>query len=564
MLEEISIKNLGVISEARLPFTKGLTVITGETGAGKTMVLTALQLLLGKRSDASIVRHGTDFVSIEGCWNVEGLKVVEDVKETGAIVEDNQLFINRTVHKDGKSRAVLGGKTTPASVLSKIGTGLVNIHGQSDQIQLKNAKAQREALDDFAGETLKKVLAEYAEKYENWKNLNRLIKDVKMNASARQREYEDLTEAVTAISAVNPVENEDVLLKQEIATLSNIDALRNSVAEALNAISSEDYDTPDPSTQLAIAVKSLSGTIEFDPIVAAAYDKAETVLASLQELTSDLSSYLDNIDGDSIQRLNDAQERLAQLNRLIRKYGTELQDVIQYWQEAEKSLTELDPENNNIEKLEQDLESSIKELNKTGDILTKMRKEAAQTLTSKVNEELEGLAMGGNKLFINITATEPNSYGKDDIAFMLKMPGTTEPRPISKSASGGELSRVMLSLQLVLAKDKTEFTYLFDEADSGVGGTTGIKIGEKLAELAKTSQVIVVSHLAQVAVFADNHLKITKNDDGSYVNSSVQVLTDETRVEEIARMASGVANSATGQEHAKELLDMAEDFKNKI
>lgn len=564
MLEEISIKNLGVISEARLPFTKGLTVITGETGAGKTMVLTALQLLLGKRSDASIVRHGTDFVSIEGCWNVEGLKVIADINETGAIIEDNQLFVNRTVHKDGKSRAVLGGKTTPASVLAKIGTGLVNIHGQSDQIQLKNAVAQREALDGYAGEALKEALAEYTDTYSKWKNLSRLIKDVKINATARQREYEELTEAIKTISAINPLPEEDATLKQEIATLSNIDALRNSVVEALNALSSEDYDSPDPSTQIAVAVKALNGTAEFDPHVAASTEKAEALLENLQELTSELSSYLESIDGDSIQRLNEAQERLSQLNRLIRKYGNDLNDVIEYWEKAERSVLDLDPENNNLDKLEEELEQLVKKLKTDADTLTSVRKEAAATLSSKVNEELEGLAMAGNKLLINITEVAPTAYGQDEVAFMLKMPGTTEARPISKSASGGELSRVMLSLLLVLAKDKTEHTQILDEIDSGIGGKTGIKIGEKLAELAKTSQVIVVSHLAQVAVFADNHLKIVKTSDGSFVNSSVQVLEGGERVKEIARMASGITESTLGQQHAEELIEMADKFKQKV
>lgn len=564
MLEEISIKNLGVISEARLPFTKGLTVITGETGAGKTMVLTALQLLLGKRSDASIVRHGTDFVSIEGCWNVEGLKVIADINETGAIIEDNQLFVNRTVHKDGRSRAVLGGKTTPASVLAKIGTGLVNIHGQSDQIQLKNAVAQREALDGYAGEALKEALAEYTDTYSKWKNLSRLIKDVKINATARQREYEELTEAIKTISAINPLPEEDTTLKQEIATLSNIDALRNSVVEALNALSSEDYDNPDPSTQIAVAVKALNGTAEFDPHVAASTEKAQALLENLQELTSELSSYLESIDGDSIQRLNEAQERLSQLNRLIRKYGNDLNDVIEYWEKAERSVLDLDPENNNLDKLEEELEQLVKNLKTNADTLTSVRKEAAATLSSKVNEELEGLAMAGNKLLINITEVAPTAYGQDEVAFMLKMPGTTEARPISKSASGGELSRVMLSLLLVLAKDKTEHTQILDEVDSGTGGQTAIRIGEKLAELAKTSQVIVVSHLAQVAVFADNHLKIVKTSDGSFVNSSVQVLEGEERVKEIARMASGITESTLGQQHAEELIEMADKFKQKV
>lgn len=561
MLEEISIHNLGVISHTRLPFTKGLTVITGETGAGKTMVLTAVQLLLGKRSDASIVRHGKEFTSIEGCWNVAGLNSLPDILETGAVVEDDQLYINRTVNADGKSRAVLGGKTTPASILAKIGGGLVNIHGQSDQIRLKSSVAQLDALDRYAGDKLTSALKKYGEVYQEWKELARTIKDVKVNASARQREFDDLTLAVAEISEVNPTPNEDDLLKQEIATLTNVDALKNSAVEALAAIDPEDYEVANVFSQLVVAVKALQSAAEYDPEMQKISDKAETVLDEAQELKDALSSYLDNIDGDSIYRLNQAQERLADLNRLVRKYGVTLDDVIEYWQKSDEKLVDLNPEANNVEKLDRQFIELAKKLEEHAGIVTKIRTEAAARLSKEVNKELAGLAMAGNKLVIEINVGSFSSTGVDEVNFMLKMPGATNARPINKAASGGELSRIMLALEVVLANPDITPTFIFDEVDSGVGGATAIEIGKRLSSLAAEAQVIVVTHLPQVAAYADNHLRVQKSSTDTFTETSVAQLSTEDRLEELARMLSGMSNSETGRAHAAELLEHANTHK---
>jgi DNA repair protein RecN (Recombination protein N) len=561
MLEEISIHNLGVISHTRLPFTKGLTVITGETGAGKTMVLTAVQLLLGKRSDASIVRHGKEFTSIEGCWNVAGLNSLPDILETGAVVEDDQLYINRTVNTDGKSRAVLGGKTTPASILAKIGGGLVNIHGQSDQIRLKSSVAQLDALDRYAGDKLTSALKKYGEVHQEWKELARIIKDVKVNASARQREFDDLTLAVAEISEVNPTPNEDDLLKQEIATLTNVDALKNSAVEALAAIDPEDYEVANVFSQLVVAVKALQSAAEYDPEMQKISDKAETVLGEAQELKDALSSYLDNIDGDSIYRLNQAQERLADLNRLVRKYGVTLDDVIEYWQKSDEKLVDLNPEANNVEKLDRQFIELAKKLEEHAGIVTKIRTEAAARLSKEVNKELAGLAMAGNKLVIEINVGSFSSTGADEVNFMLKMPGATNARPINKAASGGELSRIMLALEVVLANPDITPTFIFDEVDSGVGGATAIEIGKRLSSLAAEAQVIVVTHLPQVAAYADNHLRVQKSSTDTFTETSVAQLSTEDRLEELARMLSGMSNSETGRAHAAELLEHANTHK---
>ena len=562
MLEEISIKDLGVIQSATLPFTRGLTVITGETGAGKTMVLSALSLLLGKRSDASIVRHGSSFTSVEGCWNVEGLTILPAIQDVGATLEDGNLYVNRTVQKDGKSRAVVGGKTTPASVLATIGEGLVNIHGQSDQIRLKNPVAQRDALDAYAGKALVEALATYKELYGNWKTLTATIKDVKTNLVARQREFEELTTAIAEIDKVQPVTGEDEDLKTEAATLSNIEQLEEAAARALAYISNEEGDAPDIVDAANSVVKILSSVTEYDPAIEEMYQLAETIQINVTELSSNLASYLSNIDTNALERLNEVQERRAALTGLVRKYGVTLQDVIEYWETSSQRVTELDPEGSNLEKLEEQLVETVESLTKQAATISEIRSKSSISLQDAVNKELEGLMMSGNKLHIIITKSETFlPHGVDEIAFMLKTSGASEARPLNKSASGGELSRIMLALEVVLADPSITPTFVFDEVDSGVGGATAIEIGKRLSLLSRDAQVIVVTHLPQVAAFADNHLRVLKTNSESFTSTDVNQLSEDERIEELSRMLSGLSDSDTGKAHALELSQMASEYK---
>lgn len=561
MLEEINIKDLGVIQSATLHFTKGLTVITGETGAGKTMVLTALGLLLGKRSDSNIVRNGCSLTSVEGCWDMSGMSVPSAVESTGAVIEDGMLYMNRTVHSDGKSRAVVGGKTTPATVLSEIGENLVNIHGQSDQIRLKSSVAQREALDKYAGANLD-CLKVYQTLYERWRYLDNKIKDIKNNVAARERELEELTSAVAAISKVQPEQGEDDRLRNEIERLSNLEVLKDAAMLAMNVISTEDYNSIDLTGGINTVAKSLSDVAEFDEEMAKLSELAESIKINIDELSSGVSSYVDNIDVDALTALNEAQERLATLSSLIRKYGGSLDEVLAYWASSESRLQDLNPENSDISKLETELEEVYAEMVSTAAEVTASRKAASTQLEVAVNAELVGLAMAGNKLVISVEeASSFSSYGKDEIAFMMLTPGASSPRPLNKSASGGELSRIMLSLEVVLADPTVTPTFVFDEVDSGVGGATAIEIGKRLSKLSTEAQVIVVTHLPQVAVFGDNHLRVLKSASESFVSTDVKQLDNDERVGELTRMLSGMADSDSGQAHARELIAMADDFK---
>lgn len=563
MIEQINIRDLGVISDASLNFTKGLTCITGETGAGKTMVLTALSLLLGKRSDSGLIRHGAFQTSVEGCWYIpNSAQVLKMVEEIGGDCEDGQLFINRTVHTDGKSKAVVGGKATPASSLNAIGEHLVAIHGQSDQIRLKSPVAQREALDRYAGKTLVTALEAYSNLYTQWKHLTKEIDDIRNNQLARQREFEDLQVFVKDYEKVTPERNEDETLRIETDKLSNLEGIQEAASAAMQLLSSDDYDALDLSNLIGELAKHLLSVAEFDPELAKMADDAENLKSSIMDLSSTLSSYISSIDLDALTNLNQMHDRRAAINSLIRKYGTTLDDVIDSYERSSARMEELNPENSNLDVLREKLVELETQLATAAKTVYDLRVSAAERLCTAVTNELAGLAMGGSSLVINVSYTGTyTSTGADDIQFLLKHNGGGVAKPLGQGASGGELSRIMLSLELVLADPTTTPTFVFDEVDSGVGGSTAIEIGKRLASLAKTAQVIVVTHLPQVAAFADNHLRVLKTSGDDFISTDVSQLVDDEKVKEIARMLSGLDSSDTGTAHAVELLTFADNYK---
>lgn len=564
MLEEIVIKDLGIISDAKLNFNKGLNILTGETGAGKTMVLTALGLLLGRRSDSSIVKANTLSTSVEGCFYIKSNPAVElIVDEAGGSIEDSQLYINRTVFSDGRSKASAGGKGTPASVLTAIGEALVSIHGQSDQVRLKSPTAQREALDGYNKKFMLPIIEAYKASYNEWKQASEELNDVKNNMFAREREFEELTKAINDISKVEPVEGEDEKLKNDADRLANVEILKEATSAALNKLSTDDYEASDALSLISEAYKILDNVSSYDITVLQLVEKTENVKAELFEIVSQLSNYLENIDVDALEELNNVQERRAEIASLIRKYGPTLDDVIKLYGEGVQRVDSLNPENTNIEMLEAKVNKLLAMLNDKASELTSARKVNAAEISFRINEELKGLGMANSIVIIDVASTGKfTSNGADEVSFMLKAHANSEARPISKGASGGELSRLMLALELVLADTDSTSTFIFDEVDSGVGGATATEIGKRLAQLAKHAQVIVVTHLPQVAVYADNHLKVLKTSGENFVSTDVTVLDEAGQVGEIARMLSGLDESETGQAHAKEMLDLASSFKN--
>jgi DNA repair protein RecN (Recombination protein N) len=555
MINEIYIRDLGVIREARLPFKAGLNVLTGETGAGKTMVLTALGLLLGERSDAAAVRFGSNHALVEGRWSGLPSEVEARVQDAGATLDDDELLANRTVSNEGKSRASLGGASVPVGLLGEIGNQLVVVHGQSDQIRLKSAAAQREALDLFA--RISELLVEYREQYNAYKKAEQNLNLVLSNKAVNAEELAELLSDLEEIERVAPKPGEDVELADLANRLSNVESLRAAAVTAHEALSSE-LDQPDVNLLIAAARRSLEHQSSNDSTLNELAQRLQELGYQAADVAGQLASYVASLDGDSELSLDEIQSRRAQLNVLLRKHGPTLENVFEFSEAASKRVLELDDSDERVEQLRAEIASSLSLASKLAEEISARRLEAAVRLSSEVNQELAGLAMAGAQLVVEVTAQEDlGLHGKDQVSLLLRSYSGSEPRPIAKGASGGELSRIMLALEVALAKGLNTPTFIFDEVDAGVGGAAAIEVGKRLARLSKDAQVIVVTHLAQVAAFADNHLRVLKSSAGDVTESDVETLSGEAREAELARMLSGLSDSATAREHAIELMSLA-------
>ena len=563
MIEEIHIRDLGIITDARLPLEPGFSVLTGETGAGKTMVVTALGMLLGARSDATSVRNGAKNALAEAVIRLpRGHRALALAEEAGGTTEEideqsSELLLARTVNASGRSRAHVGGCSAPIGTLAQIGQSLVAVHGQSDQLRLKSPAEQRQSLDLYAGEELASLLAKYRENYERYRAAAAELKEVRENSRARALEAQSLQGALEEIAAVNPRVGEEDELKAEMVKLMNVEALRIASATALTALSGSEYSSGEEANVMGLldaARGALQGQASADEELAGLEARINELMILTTDIASDLSSYAASLDVEGPERLAQVQTRRAQLATLMRKYGADIAEVLEWAEGSRTRLDTLVDDPQRQETLETELVQLRKVLGEQAEELTKLRRAAAQKLADAVSEELTALAMPNASLVVEVAEAEKFSvHGRDTVTFMLAPHRTAVPRPLGKGASGGELSRVMLALEVVLAEVDPVPTFIFDEVDSGVGGKAAIEIGRRLAMLARHVQVLVVTHLPQVAAFADQHILVLKNDDASL--SKVQVLTEEERVVELARMLSGHDQSESAREHARELLE---------
>ena len=553
MIEEIVIRDLGVISETRLQFGKGLNVITGETGAGKTMVLSALGLMLGERGDSTSVRKGATEAFVEGRWRLNDETTVANmVMEAGGLIEDDELIVNRSVSIDGRSRAAAAGRSVPIGLLSDIGDKLVVVHGQSDQIRLKGAVAQREALDEFGGEPLLVKVGAYKTTFSLWKNLRAKLDTLRAAKATAQGEANALRLAIEEFDRINPQEGELDELVSRLARLTHTEELRRAVALAHEALSGE--GETDGVTLIGQARRSLEQVAHHDAVLAGQVENLQRLGYELVDAAAVLSGYLDSLDGATPEELELLQQRRADLNNLVRRYGT-FEAAIAFRKTAEEKLFELDPPEGAEAELTERIAAEFEILKRLADEITEIRTLVAETLAKEVTEELANLAMPGASLVVSITdAGDFQEWGRDNISMLLSAYPGAEPRPLGKGASGGELSRIMLAIEVVLAKTHPVPTFIFDEVDAGVGGAAAIEIGRRLATLAKEAQVIVVTHLAQVAAYANNHLRVLKSTSDDYTVSDVVSLTGGDRIEELARMLSGLSDSGSARVHAHELL----------
>ena len=561
MIEGIAISNIGVIESAHLNFSSGFNCLTGETGAGKTMVLTALGLLLGGRGDSGAVRHGSDQLRVSAEWSLPAESSVgELVNRIGGDFQDGHLTVNRSLTADGKSRVSIGGAVAPVSALAEIGEQLVAVHGQSDQLRLRSPIAQREALDRFANAELAVPLEAYRSAFQQWREALKRLERLRNNSSADQARAVELREFLNQMETHEPAPGELDELQVRIQKIESVAALSEAAALAHEALSSTEREV-DASTLVGQARRALESMANKDAEMASLAERSADLALALADLSADLSRYLSALEV-SPGELDRLQERRSLLNSLCRRWGGTLEELIEREALAQTELLDLEAGDDQIEKLEQLVADQESQLAALAGEVSLIRTRAASQLSAQVTAELKELALGGAVFEVSISRdSDFDANGIDSIEFLLAPHAGSSPRPLHKGASGGELSRVMLAIELVLADEHQSSTMVFDEVDSGVGGKAAVELGRRLQRLARTTQVIVVTHLPQVAAFADNQLRVLKASDGSVTSSSVIQLDREGRVEELARMLSGEPESEVAREHAEQLLKNAEQAK---
>jgi len=568
VLEEIRIENLGVISRARVMLGSGLTVLTGETGAGKTMVLTGLDLLLGGKADAGAVRTGQDHAMVEGRIAVDpGSPVRARAKEAGAELDDDgSLILLRTVAAEGRSRAHLGGRSVPHAVLAELADDLVTVHGQADQARLRSPARQREALDAFAGVAHTATLAAYRADWAERARLDSEIDDLAKRAQDRLREAELLRLGLTEVERVAPQPGEDLELAAEADRLGHAEDLRAAAALAHDTLAGDQEAVDDAAATFTVdrARRALEQAGDHDPELAGLATRLAELGYLLADVAAELSGYLHDLEADPL-RLETVQQRRAELGQLTRSYGEDIDRVLAWAQSAGLRLLELDGGGDRLTVLVACRAELIARLTTCAATLTAGRQGAAEILAAAVTEELVGLAMTGARLLVDVADVGTAGPWGSDAVEMLLVPHAGAPaRPLGKGASGGELSRVMLAIEVALATSpesgaRRPPTFVFDEVDAGVGGKAAVEVGRRLARLATGAQVLVVTHLAQVAAFADTHLVVTKTTSAgidTVTDSDVRPVTGADRVRELARMLSGQEESVAARTHAAELLDL--------
>ncbi|PFG16511.1 DNA repair protein RecN (Recombination protein N) [Propionicimonas paludicola] len=556
MLTELRIADLGVIGEATIEPSPGFTAVTGETGAGKTMIVTGLALLAGAKADPRLIRAGASRALVEGQWELGD--EAERLDELGAAVEDGEVLLSRQLAAS-RSRMAIGGVQVPLSIGADLVGEWITIHGQSEQLRLGTPERQLEVLDRFAGPQLAEILAGYQRDYASRKAAADELAELVTRSQERARELDLLQFGLTEIERANPQPGEDRELAVEAQRLQAVDDLRLAAHTALVALAGEEDDYGDQAEAIGLvgaARKALSGVLAADPALEPIAAQLAETAAGLADAASRLSSYAAGLDADPL-RLEWIAGRRAELAGLTRKYGTDIDEVLAWSAQAAQRVLALDAGDARIEELRATIADLDVRLHAAAAELSALRRAAAQQLAGLVAGELKSLAMPKSRLEFRIEPVELGPHGADQVSLLFAANPGSAPAPLGKVASGGELSRVRLALEVVLATESSSATFVFDEVDAGVGGAVALEIGRRLARLAERCQVIVVTHLAQVAAFADRHFVVVKADDGTVTTSGVRLVEENDRVEVLARMMGGLASSESSLAHARELLASA-------
>lgn len=572
MIEFLKLHKLGIIDDAYIELGPGLTVITGETGAGKTMVLSALHLLLGGKSDQGLA--ASKETSVQGGWLLAPTSdVARQLQDSGVDLTDGEFILTRTMPNAGRSRCSANGTVVTQAVIAQCAEDLVAVHGQSDQSLLRRGSKQRVVLDRFAGAAVARCHAAYAALFATVQDLDSRFQNAVSNQAAQQTELAGLRSQLELIETVAPDPGEDDSLAESAARLSNLSSLQEAAATASRVISGDDMSDSTVLAGIQTAQRSLEAVADFDPVLADLRDQLREASVLLNEVGVDISRYLSDLDAQPGE-LERIQQRRAALSSMTRQFGMSVSEVLEWSASAAARVDELE-RSGNIAELDAARNKARAELAEAAAALTTARRAAAKGFCERVTTEMQGLAMPHSQLAVALRHRKPGpdqqglsipgladpvafgASGVDEVEFLLLAHEGATPAPIGKAASGGELSRIMLALEVVLSQSASAPTFVFDEVDAGVGGRAAVEIGRRLAALGASAQVLVVTHLPQVAAFADNHLVVSKQSDGRVTTSGVETLDDSQRVRELARMLAGHEESSHAAAHAQELLDLA-------
>ena len=566
-LNELTIRNLGVIEEAAIEFAPGLNVLTGETGAGKTMVVTALSLIAGGKTDSDLIRLGCERLSVAGTFslperpttNLESLLSEHDPE-----IEDNSIILTRTITREGKSKASLSGAPTTSSTLATFANELIEIHGQHGALALTKGSRQRDLLDNFSGDRALDAISKYQVAYENFREIRRRLFDLNKSESSRFSKIQELEQLLKDDAKLQPKIGEFEDLERKIALSENVEELRINLGEVVSTLSAEEIGAL---VLINRARKALNALSAKDERFLEQSKRADNAFFDLSDLANESATLLESF-GEDLAPLDDLLTRKAALRNFAKKYGgdgdlaEQLTRALERAKAAKNEIADLSGGEERVAALKSELNDARKELLKAAKFLSDVRVEAAVRLTTAVNKEIAELAMPNARFACEVSAQDNpkdedfDATGINEISMKFSAHQNGELLPISKAASGGELSRLMLAIEVVAAGNSPLGTYLFDEVDSGIGGKAALEVGKRLKKLALDSQVIVVTHLPQVAIWADRHLIVNKDSSGSISESSISIATGLARESEIARMLSGVSDSEHAQEHARELLDL--------
>ena len=574
MINDLRIQNIGVIEDVSLEMSKGFTVLTGETGAGKTMILTAFQMVVGEKVDSALVRANEKTAIVEAFIEMPNEKNIKDrLEELDIAVEDGGFLLSRTIAREGRGKIVLGGRSIPTSVLEELTQNAITIHGQGDQVLLNKSTYQRELIDQFAGSDHPELINKYQIKYQKLLSTKKKLDDLKKLGSQNQIRISQLQESIKELSEANLELDEEITLNERINLINNSEDIFESLALADTLLNGGEDGSASIVSSLSQARKSLDAAVGKSERITSLRDHLSNLEIEVANLARDVNRDLASLDRDPAT-IDKLESRRALIKKLLIKYGPTSKDAISKIEIYKNELLDIEDLPRAIEKTENEVEKVKAELSVLAQKIHDNRLASSTQISKSIENELKSLSIPNAKFEVVIETQEDNQglvvkidnkdqklhfdgFGVDQISFEFSANPGQPLRPISKVASGGEMSRIMLAIELVFSKSVDSKTMIFDEVDAGIGGAAAIEVGKRLQTLAKHHQIVVVTHLPQVAAFADKHLKVEKSATGNVTTSTVTELDQKSRVTEIARMMAGIEESTSALEHARELLKMS-------